>query len=99
MNCAKNKKKIIISKKIISKLDKMVCDMSQLNYFMFLKSEYWNIVRNLVFKRDKYKCTKCWSIKNIRAHHLTYKHHFNEHRHLNDLITLCDDCHKNIHNK
>ncbi|WP_416212660.1 HNH endonuclease [Nostoc sp. DedQUE04] len=35
--------------------------------------------------------------ESLQVHHLTYENHGKEHEHLEDLITLCDDCHKKQH--
>jgi hypothetical protein len=67
-------------------------------YLAFLKTKYWKKVRAMVFNRDKKTCQKCGSKKKIQAHHLTYENHKNELNHLEDLITLCEDCHKKEHN-
>ena len=67
-------------------------------YKAFLKTDYWKAVRVKVFLRDSKTCQRCGSKKKLEAHHLTYKHHRNEMKHLEDLITLCRDCHKKEHN-
>lgn len=67
------------------------------SYTEFLKSEYWNKVRIAVLKRDKYQCKICQAKTNLQVHHDNYKNHFNEHKHLEDLITLCRNCHKEHH--
>ena len=69
------------------------------DYKLFLQSEYWNHVRQLVLVRDGYRCKLCHSQKKLHIHHKTYKNHFNEHKNLQDLVTLCEKCHKIIHNK
>jgi len=71
--------------------------LKKLSYPEFLKSDYWKFVRNVVLKRDGNKCCECGSKQRLDVHHKTYKHHFAEHKNLNDLITLCRDCHKNEH--
>ncbi len=71
--------------------------VEQLPYKQFLKTKYWKYVRSLVIMRDGNKCTKCGSIKRLEAHHLTYKHHFTEHKHLDELVTLCRVCHQLEH--
>jgi len=63
------------------------------NYRTFLHSEYWKRIRNKVLKRDEYTCRKCGSTYNLQVHHKTYENHGAEHKHLNDLITLCNFCH------
>ncbi len=67
------------------------------NYSQFLKSNYWQIVRKVVMKRDGWKCVRCGSKKNLCVHHITYNHHFAEHKHLEILETLCELCHKAEH--
>ena len=67
------------------------------NYKEFLSSEYWQKVKLLVIKRDGYKCVKCKSTTELLPHHLTYKNHFNELNHLEDLVTFCKYCHDTEH--
>jgi len=67
------------------------------NYAVFLNSKYWNTVRNMVLKRDKFKCVICSETKLLQVHHNSYKNHFNEHKHLEDLMTLCKSCHQAHH--
>lgn len=68
-----------------------------LPYSKFIKSRYWKLVRMWVRKRDGYKCTTCGSRVNLQVHHLTYKHHYREHLHLQDLTTLCRRHHEEQH--
>lgn len=72
-------------------------NLNKLPYLEFLKSDYWNKVRNKVLERDGYKCKVCGSIDNLVIHHKTYKHHGSELKHLEDLATVCSSCHKVIH--
>lgn len=45
---------------------------------------------------DGFKCVFCKSTENLNVHHLTYDRIGNENvRH--DLVTLCQDCHKKLH--
>jgi 5-methylcytosine-specific restriction endonuclease McrA len=78
-------------------LKKWKNDLKKKNYKLFLKSKYWKEVRLVVYKRDNYKCVYCGSKEKIQAHHLTYKNHYKEHKNLQDLITLCEKCHKSEH--
>ena len=66
-------------------------------YGDFLKSSYWKNVKKEVLKRDKNTCSECGSNKYLHVHHLSYSHHFEEHLHLEDLITLCKSCHEKTH--
>lgn len=69
------------------------------DYKTFIRSDYWGYVRKLVLTRDGNKCTRCGATKSLHAHHLTYEHHFNEHKHISDLITLCITCHRLEHKR
>ena len=64
----------------------------------FLSSEYWQQVKQKIHARDR-KCVKCGSILFLEVHHLTYKNKGNELNNLEDLILLCAECHKKIHEK
>ena len=66
-------------------------------YFDFIKSKYWGEVRKKVLIRDKRKCTKCGAKRFLHIHHKSYRNHYNEHEHLEDLITLCRECHGEVH--
>ena len=95
----KNKKSTAQTLNYLSKgHDDFVKKYRQLSYNDFLVSKYWSIVKSFVKKRDKNMCYKCLSKSKLHVHHITYKNHFFEHLHLNDLITLCYRCHKEEHN-
>lgn len=64
-------------------------------YDYIAKSEIWKTIKRLKLEVDNYKCSYCNSIHNLQIHHKTYKNLYNES--LNDLITLCDKCHKKEH--
>ena len=67
------------------------------SYKDYLKTYDWNETRKVVLKEANYKCQLC-GIKNVKlnVHHNTYENIGNEHR--ENLIVLCDDCHKKFHN-
>lgn len=65
------------------------------NYNSYMKSERWRKLRLKVLARDDYQCQRCGSAKNLRIHHLTYERV--GHEALDDLITLCEACHSEIH--
>lgn len=95
----KGKRTVVLKKKYKEK--EVSSDVSHLlnkPYKDFLKSAYWKGVRLIVLKRDKNTCTSCGNKKMLQVHHLTYVNHFKEHLNLQDLITLCVDCHKKVHN-
>lgn len=66
-------------------------------YKEFLATAYWKSVAAVVKERDGRKCVVCNSPKKIAAHHRTYRHHGEEHLHLSDLTTLCEECHQRHH--
>ena len=68
------------------------------NYSDYLKSDHWQKMRKLALSRAKYKCQLC-STKNVKlnVHHNTYENLGNEKN--EDLIVLCENCHKKFHNK
>lgn len=69
------------------------------SYPEFLDSEWWKTVRDYVREIRGHRCELCASPNRLHVHHKTYKHHGAEHRHLDDLILLCSDCHAKFHNK
>jgi hypothetical protein len=69
----------------------------KLEYWEFLQTSYWFGIKDLVLRRDKHKCIACGSKKSLQVHHKVYTHRFSEHKHLDDLETLCGDCHKFVH--
>lgn len=68
---------------------------TEINYKEYLKSEYWKNIREQVYERDGYKCRICNSSKDICVHHRTYEFVGNEK--LEELITLCKNCHYSFH--
>lgn len=68
------------------------------NYDIFLKSEYWKCVRRIKIEEAGGKCQICGSRKKLNVHHNSYAHHYQEHKHLEDLVVLCRNCHEKFHN-
>ena len=65
------------------------------NYYQYLDSERWKKKATKRMSMDNYKCVKCGSAKNLAVHHITYDRLFCEP--MDDLITVCNNCHKKIH--
>jgi len=69
----------------------------------YRNKRYYSNIRENILERDKYKCVKCGSTKNLCIHHLDesgikgkqvkYKPNNNP----NNLITLCKVCHNKEH--
>lgn len=64
-------------------------------YSEYLYSDEWSAIRNKALQKDNNKCLQCQSETALQVHHLTYENVGNET--LEELITLCTSCHKNIH--
>lgn len=74
-------------------------EIQHLSYEMFLMTPYWKIISDTVKQRSNNTCKMCGSNKNLQAHHKTYDHHGFEFKYLHeDLICVCEDCHKKLHN-
>lgn len=67
---------------------------NQKKYSEYLKSPEWRERRKKVLDRDNEECQLCKG-KGSHVHHKTYQNIFNEP--LEDLITLCRDCHDMFH--
>jgi len=78
----------IKKKEFIKKLQSM-------RYKDYLKSQYWQAIREKALKNADYRCQLCNSQENLNVHHRTYTNKGNEK--LEDLIVLCNECHKIFH--
>ena len=78
------------------KLSNLLCG---LEYRDFLKTPYWDAVREKIRRRDRFMCCLCGSKLGLRVHHKTYEHHGREADYLQDLLLLCENCHKKFHNR
>lgn len=68
-------------------------------YERYLASPHWQYVRDLVLKRDGYRCQRCRSRYRLQVHHRTYAHMGREQFHLEDLQTLCRRHHNQAHGR
>ncbi len=63
---------------------------------LYMDSKTWEAKANRVKERDNFQCQGCGTISvQLNAHHETYVRRFCEK--LEDLLTLCDDCHRGTH--
>lgn len=76
-----------------------VKELQEMPYSNFLKTHYWEIVRNYVLYKKNNKCHLCPNNKYLQVHHRTYEHRGSEIFHLDDLIVLCKRCHSKHHDK
>lgn len=70
-------------------------DHKKRDYHEYLRSDAWKKKRKKALKRDRGRCTRCGSTRNLQVHHLTYDRIFKER--LSDLTTLCAKCHMREH--
>ena len=64
-------------------------------YQDYITSKEWEETRRLIFKKYDYKCAFCGANKNLHVHHITYENLGEEKD--GDLVALCSDCHKELH--
>lgn len=66
-------------------------------YEKHLKTDKWENTRQLKAKEQNFICERCGVevLKGFHIHHKTYKHLGNER--LDELMFLCEDCHKSLH--
>lgn len=71
-------------------------DYRRLPYGVRRDTEEWAVTKKLVHRRDGHRCRLCnRSDLPLHVHHRTYKRYAEEK--LEDLITLCSECHANFH--
>lgn len=76
-----------------------IVDINQCSeeYKAYLDSPKWKAIRERALMRDEYKCRLCGSSEHLHVHHARGAHRFHEENHMEDIITLCEDCHSRIH--
>ncbi len=65
----------------------------------FRSSSEWKKKRKEIMKRDNFKCKLCGKEEGLQCHHV-YSLNTNWEKRLenNNIITVCKDCHSDIHN-
>lgn len=66
-------------------------------YQLYLRSAKWKSKRKARIFQDSGQCVFCGSRHKLEVHHKTYQRFGNEQ--LNDLVTLCEACHKKTHDQ
>jgi 5-methylcytosine-specific restriction endonuclease McrA len=61
-----------------------------------LNSDSYDQLRNLVLRRDRWRCQSCGTMSNLEVHHKEFRSHSGDDSEQN-LITLCSACHANVH--
>jgi 5-methylcytosine-specific restriction endonuclease McrA len=63
-----------------------------------LDSDSYRILHRQVLERDGWRCQVCGSMQNLQVHHLKFRSHSGGDEEQN-LITLCAECHEQMHRK
>lgn len=71
--------------------------MSRVNYYEYLRSPEWQVVRRLALERAAGRCQVCNQPGRLDVHHRTYARLGQEL--LSDVTVLCRDCHSKHHEK
>jgi 5-methylcytosine-specific restriction endonuclease McrA len=61
-----------------------------------LDAENYSELRNQVLARDGWRCQSCGSARNLQVHHLRARSKLGDDA-LQNLISLCADCHTQLH--
>ena len=65
-------------------------------YELRRESREWAVLKRRVYARDGYRCRLCGHADvGLQVHHSTYKNYAQER--LEDLLTLCETCHRRVH--
>ena len=70
---------------------------SRIPYDDYLQTDVWRELRNKRLALDNYQCQKCRTAINVQVHHIRYPDVWGMENVRDDLITLCESCHKKIH--
>jgi 5-methylcytosine-specific restriction endonuclease McrA len=65
-------------------------------YEAYISSNEWKVLRAYALERDGCRCRLCNSETNLEVHHRVYPERFEQDA-LDNLTTLCFDCHKAYH--
>ena len=56
----------------------------------------YDSLRQLVLRRDAWRCQSCGAMSNLEVHHKQFRSH-SGHDSEENLITLCSACHASVH--
>lgn len=65
-------------------------------YRKYLRSDWWRTLREIAIRRAENKCQDCGSSMGLQVHHASYDH-LKTDSEIDDLVVLCDYCHKKAH--
>jgi uncharacterized protein YlaI len=69
----------------------------EIPYTDYLMTGHWRRAREHAIKLADGKCSICQSTYRLNVHHLHYRSLWRERA--NDVVVLCETCHRRIHNK
>ena len=67
-----------------------------MTYEEYINSDEWRNRRKRILLRDGFKCQMCGKAIQLEVHHIRYPDVYGQESD-DDLITLCDSCHRTIH--
>lgn len=75
------------------------CNINDLSYSEYLKTDRWTLIKNAAMIRDWHRCVLCWSEDKLCWHHRSYSHKWKwDYKYeLQDVYILCERCHKMFH--
>jgi len=77
--------------------EQRIFELRSMDYEDYLQTDEWKEKREQALDRDSYRCRLCNTDKNLHVHHRTYQRRGNED--LDDLTTLCNECHEAFHER
>lgn len=75
--------------------DKIALYVKSIGHREYIKTVYWKAISSKF--RHGSKCKKCGTKDKLQCHHLTYDHIGMEFLYPEDIMVLCDSCHKEVH--
>lgn len=63
----------------------------------YYQTAHWKRTSRKRKELDNYTCQKCGAKSNLHTHHKNYNRLYAER--MSDLVTLCADCHRKLHDK
>jgi hypothetical protein len=75
--------------------------MSKKSYQTLLQDPRWKARSKEIMQKDRFRCVSCSESKNLNVHHISYKKEFTFPWDYddNELMTLCESCHKALHDQ
>ena len=79
----------------VEEYDKAIHILMTMNYNDYLMTRHWQLFRGEALKFYNNRCVVCGSTEKLCVHHNNYDNRGRET--FNDVIVVCDSCHKKIH--